>query len=501
MEKITAFDMKTSVAESVINLFDTMFSMKVELYETDSETGLDGFRMTGSLSLAGDVMGTMAIQVSDVFARLMTAAMMGIELEEIESEEEVKDVIREACNIVGGSLKSALSDLGLSSEISIPSITTGNDFVIETLNMERYEFFTFRYQDHKFFVEVCIKAAANIDSEAQRQLTGIDIHKFKRLDIISTSGDSVIEFFKTMLDLDLELSEKVSKPDSDDLQIMGLINFAGSVTGSLNIQADYDFARIMTAKMLGIKLEEIESKEEVKDVIAEASNIIAGNLKAAFCDSGLTTVISVPSITTGKDFAIETLNMDRLELFAFRCMEYDVFVQVCVKIDENTDVSSKTESSGDDIVESQDDIDNLIQSMSNSDDDNVAAISDQSDAIDAFVDNQALLESNDQTKTTNSFVDDKESADINEIDSKFGFLLDIPLDITVELGQTEMSINNLLKVSKGSVIKLKNLEDEPLRILANSKLIAKGNVVVDNDKYGIRITEIVSRRKRIDSMR
>jgi CheY-specific phosphatase CheX len=236
MEKITAFDMKTSLAESVINLFDTMLSMKVELYETDSETGLDGFRMTGSLSLAGDVMGTMAIQVSDVFARLMTAAMMGIESEEIESEEEVKDVIREVCNIVGGSLKSALDDLGLSSEISIPSITTGKDFVIETLNMERYEFFTFRYQDHKFFVEVCIKAAANIDSEAQRQLTGIDIHKFKRLDIISTSGDSVIEFFKTMLDLDLELSEKVSKSDSDDLQIMGLINFAGSVTGSLNIQ-------------------------------------------------------------------------------------------------------------------------------------------------------------------------------------------------------------------------------------------------------------------------
>lgn len=503
MEKITSFDIKTSVSESVIDLFDTMLSMKVELHETGSETGLDGFRMIGSLSLAGDVMGTLAIQVSDAFSRLMTASMLGIEIEEIESEEEVKDVIREVCNIVGGSLKSAFNDMGLASDISTPAITLGNDFVIETLNMERYELFAFQYQEHKFFVEVCIKAAESIDSEAQRKLAGVDIKKFKKLDIISTTGDSVIEFFKLMIDLDLELSEKVSisESTSDKIRIMGLINFAGSVTGSLNIQADYDFARIMTGKMLGIKLEEIESKEEVKDVIAEASNIIAGNLKAAFCDSGLTTVISVPSITTGKDFAIETLNMDRLELFAFRCMEYDIFVQVCVKIDENTDISSKTESSVDDIVESQDDIDNLIQSMSNSDDDNVAAISDQSDAIDTFVDNQALLESNDQTKTTNNFVDNKESADVNGIDSKFGFLLDIPLDITVELGQTEMSINNLLKVSKGSVIKLQNLEDEPLRILANSKLIAKGNVVVDNDKYGIRITEIVSRRKRIDSMR
>ena len=502
MEKITSFDIKTSVSESVIDLFDTMLSMKVELHETDSETGLDGFRMIGSLSLAGDVMGTMAIQLSDAFSRLMTAGMLGIEIEEIESEEEVKDVIREVCNIVGGSLKSAFNDIGLASDISTPAITLGNDFVIETLNMERYELFAFQYQEHKFFVEVCLKAADNIDSEAQRKLAGVDINKFKRLDIISTTGDSVIEFFKLMIDLDLELSEKVSisESDSDKTRIMGLINFAGSVTGSLNIQANYDFARIMTAKMLGIKLEEIESKEEVKDVIAEASNIIAGNLKAAFCDSGLTTIISVPSITTGKDFAIETLNMDRLERFAFRCMEHDIFVQVCVRIDESTDISSKTESSVNDIVESQDDIDNLIQSMSDSDDDNVAEVSDKSDTIDASVDKKALSEINDQTKTTNGSVDNKESADVNEIDSKLGFLLDIPLDITVELGRTEMSINNLLKVGKGTVIKLKNLEDETLRILANSKLIAKGNVVVDNDKYGIRITEIVSRRKRIDSM-
>lgn len=503
MEKITSFDIKTSVSESVIDLFDTMLSMKVELYETGSEKGLDGFRMTGSLSLAGDVMGTLAVQVSDAFSRLMTAGMLGIEIEEIESEEEVKDVIREVCNIIGGSLKAAFNDIGLASDMSTPAITLGNDFVIETLNMERYELFAFQYLEHKFFIEVCIKAADNIDSEAQRQLAGVDINKFKRLDIISTTGDSVIEFFKLMIDLDLELSEKVSisESNSDKIRIMGLINFAGSVTGSLNIQADYDFARIMTGKMLGIKLEEIESEEEIKDVIAEASNIIAGNLKAAFCDSGLTTVISVPSITTGKDFAIETLNMDRLELFAFRCMEYDVFVQVCVKIDEKTDISVN------DVVESQDDIDNLIQGIRDSvdengtDDRNGTEVSDKPDATDVSVDKKALPEINDQTKTANGSVDNKESADVDEIDSKLGFLLDIPLDITVELGQTEMSINNLLKVSKGSVIKLKNLEDETLRILANSKLIAKGKVVVDNDKYGIRITEIVSRRKRIDSMR
>ena len=500
MEKIITFDMKTSVTESVIDLFNTMLSMEVELYETDSETGLDGFRMIGSLSLAGDVMGTMAIQVSDVFARMITAAMVGIELEEIESEEEIKDAIREVCNIVGGSLKSAFDDLGLSSEISTPSITTGNDFVIETLNMERYEFFAFRFQDQKFFVEVCIKAADAVDSETQRQLTGVDIYKFKRLDIISTAGDSVIEFFKIMLDLDLGLSEKALKPSSDDHRIMGLINFVGSVTGSLNIQVTYDFARIMTARMLGIKLEEIENEEAVKDVISEASNIIAGNLKTAFCDSGLNTVISAPSITTGKNFGIETLNMDRYERFVFCCMEYNIFLEVSVKIDESSNIPSQAESYADNTVESQENINNLIQSMKNSTDDNVPELSDKPDTISGSVE-KALPEINDQEKTINSAIDRKEFVGMDGLESKLGLILDIPLEITVELGRTEMRIDDLLRVGPGSVVKLDNLEGEELRILVDTKLIAKGEVVVDKEKYGIRITEIVSRQKRIESMK
>ena len=73
--------------------------------------------------------------------------------------------------------------------------------------------------------------------------------------------------------------------------------------------------------------------------------------------------------------------------------------------------------------------------------------------------------------------------------------------MTIELGRTEMKIDDLLRVGQGSVIKLEEFEGETLRILANSKLIAKGEVVVDKGKYGIRITEIVSRQKRIESMK
>ena len=77
------------------------------------------------------------------------------------------------------------------------------------------------------------------------------------------------------------------------------------------------------------------------------------------------------------------------------------------------------------------------------------------------------------------------------------FLLDIPLEITIELGRTRMLINELLKLGQGSVIELSKFAGETLDVLANQRMIAKGEVVVINDKYGIRLTEIISPMERI----
>ncbi|MBW2358599.1 MAG: chemotaxis protein CheX, partial [Deltaproteobacteria bacterium] len=185
MDGIETFDLKTPVADSVIELFDTMLSMEVEFSDDVPQSTSDGQRITGSLSLAGKLMGGINIQVSETFARLMTAAMLGMEEGEIEGQEEINDVILEVCNIIGGNLKSGLNDSGLSCVISTPSITSGNDFQIETLNMERYERFAFRHEGNDIIVEVCIKAADDVEPEAKRQLTSIDLNKFKRLDIIA----------------------------------------------------------------------------------------------------------------------------------------------------------------------------------------------------------------------------------------------------------------------------------------------------------------------------
>jgi flagellar motor switch protein FliN/FliY len=81
------------------------------------------------------------------------------------------------------------------------------------------------------------------------------------------------------------------------------------------------------------------------------------------------------------------------------------------------------------------------------------------------------------------------------------FILDIPLQISVELGRTRLLVSDLLRLGQGSVIELSNLAGETLAILANDKLIARGEVVVVNEKYGVRITEIVSPKERIERLK
>ena len=79
-------------------------------------------------------------------------------------------------------------------------------------------------------------------------------------------------------------------------------------------------------------------------------------------------------------------------------------------------------------------------------------------------------------------------------------ILDIPLTVSVELGRSKMLINDLLQLGQGSVIELTKLVGEPLEVLVNQKLVARGEVVVVNEKFGVRLTDIVSPMERVQSM-
>ena len=80
-------------------------------------------------------------------------------------------------------------------------------------------------------------------------------------------------------------------------------------------------------------------------------------------------------------------------------------------------------------------------------------------------------------------------------------LLDIPLEVTVELGRTTILINELLALGQGSVVELSKFAGQTLDLLANRKLIARGEVVVVKDKYSLRITEIVSPIERLENLK
>ena len=76
--------------------------------------------------------------------------------------------------------------------------------------------------------------------------------------------------------------------------------------------------------------------------------------------------------------------------------------------------------------------------------------------------------------------------------SKLKMILDVPLKVSVELGRTKMLINDLLQLGQGSVIELDKLAGEPMEILINDKMVALGEVVVVNEKFGVRLTDVVS---------
>ncbi len=93
--------------------------------------------------------------------------------------------------------------------------------------------------------------------------------------------------------------------------------------------------------------------------------------------------------------------------------------------------------------------------------------------------------------------EEKRSGSAKDMD----FLLDIPLEISVELGRTRMLIKDLLQLGQGSVVELEKLAGEPMEILVNNKLVARGEVVVVNEKFGVRLTDIISPTERIRQLR
>jgi flagellar motor switch protein FliN/FliY len=98
-------------------------------------------------------------------------------------------------------------------------------------------------------------------------------------------------------------------------------------------------------------------------------------------------------------------------------------------------------------------------------------------------------------------VSDSPEANDTPVDkSKLDFILDIPLQVTVELGRTKLLVKDILQLNQGAVVELTKLAGEPLDIFVNSKLVARGEAVVVNEKFGVRLVDIVTPNERVEKI-
>ena len=472
MSDIKDFDIRTHITDAIVDVFNSMVSMEFEVLDSEPPDTTGTERMVATVNFAGNVVGIINIQVDSVLSRLMIAGRLGIKPEEVEDDREIKDLLAEISNIVGGNLESGLNDAGHRCVISTPSITHGADFSIKPLKMETLERFIFKHQENYISVEVGLKtqqASSDGDklgaSDALAQLDDADIAKIKALAIDTRVSEALLDVFDKKLSLKLEPAEAATAESLEDLRNVGSVGFAGDATGIVSIHVGDGFSREMAAKMLGMEVEEIKGSEAIRDMLGELGNIVAGNLTSAFADAGFMCALSTPSFTSGTDFKIEAPNVETYERFAFRCGENIIFAEMGLKVSERILAETGQEKE-------------------------IQAAGDYAAQKDA----SALSQ---ETKEENVPVETRDSKTPEDVD--LDLLLDIPLEIKVELGRTRIKIQKLLNLSPGSAIKLIKLEGEPVDILVNDTLIARGDVIVQNEKYGIRVTEITNRMDRIRS--
>jgi flagellar motor switch protein FliN len=156
----------------------------------------------------------------------------------------------------------------------------------------------------------------------------------------------------------------------------------------------------------------------------------------------------------------------------------------------------------------QSEIDNMLKNM------DVPETSEASETSDASkqIDNE--LDWGDVQKELEQFKTDKPSVEVSAVAFEeaeksetpkpaldLDFILDIPLSLSVELGRNRMLISELLQLGQGSVIELAKLAGEPMDVFINQRLIARGEVVVINEKFGVRLTDIVSPAERVNKLR
>lgn len=135
------------------------------------------------------------------------------------------------------------------------------------------------------------------------------------------------------------------------------------------------------------------------------------------------------------------------------------------------------------------------------DDDWAAAMAEQAEAESSATDSKAMAEPEPQYQTAQFEDLQAEPGGHPNEDVNLDVILDIPVTLSMEIGRTRIPIRNLLQLNQGSVVELDRLAGEPMDVLVNGTLIAHGEVVVVNEKFGIRLTDVISPAERVKKLK
>jgi len=320
METIHTYDIRSAVVNAVSEVFDLMLSLDIEHLEAVSQSHLYGDKMLAAINLVGPVAGMVTIQVDAAYARILAGSMLDLDPAELQNPADVKDVLTEVCNMVAGNLKSGLCDAGLNCDLSVPTLISGRDYQSGIQRADRQEYFTFFQGENTVLLAVALKSGEP-DQPAEEQSEKPSAlqpdHGLFVFDIQAAITAAVTEVFDLMLDMQIQSGETGAAARTGGSRLSGSISFSGDILGWVNIDFSQNFSRRIAAAMLDMPPDDLEDIEEVKDVVGELCNMVAGSLKSSLCNSGFNCRISPPTFTLGSDFELECLHLDREETYAY----------------------------------------------------------------------------------------------------------------------------------------------------------------------------------------
>ena len=276
------------------------------------------------------------------------------------------------------------------------------------------------------------------------------MNKPEKVDIKSLILKVIPQLFNSMLTMEVTHSEPASEAVAGANDPAVTLEFSGDISGLLRIRPNAEFAGSMTAAKSGAEAGDEPAAEEMQNVLLEFATAAADQIKAVMAEAGFACDYS-SAVSQGADTAqADQAELENLEQLNFQHGDGQVLI-----VDMALNISKHAE--------------------------------------------ETKISEKDSGKTSEDTPEEQQKLKAHQ-DLDLDLIFDIPIELKVEIGRTKIPIQELLKLKPGSAVSLSKLESEPVDILANDTLIARGQVVVQDEKYGIRVTEITSRIDRIKSL-